>query len=445
MKVALVYAGITSCGFNSSEKGSESTWISHGLCIIGANAKKYGYEVRLFDLRRLKDWDDFAAKIREYNPQVAGISMMSVDYEPVMNSIDIIKKNLPNVKVVVGGVHPTICTDEIKDNEKIDYIITGEGEISFIELLNNIKNNKKSPKIIKGKPPNLDELPFADRDLFEIQEQPIGGQLPLPFVSIISGRGCSYKCNFCQPAEKLIFGAKVRRRSVDNVINELKLLKEKYNFSSFLIHDDCLTEDRGWVVEFCKKYKESGFKRPFACQSRADIICRNEDMVKELASVGLSMFLIGFESGNQRVLNFLKKGTKVEQNIKAAKICRKYNIKIWANYMMGIPTETKEEVWDTVNMIKKIAPDVCAAAFYTPHPGSELFEYCEKNDLSLIKNHSSYRRNPTEPKIKGIDYDFLNKMVNLSMEQTPVIKIRKLYYRIKNKVNRMLNAGCVRY
>jgi len=188
-------------------------------------------------------------------------------------------------------------------------------------------------------------------------------------------------------------------------------------------------------VEFCKKYKEKGFTEPFACQSRADIICRNEDMVKELASAGLFMFLIGFESGNQRVLNFLRKGTKVEHNIKAAKICRKYDIKVWANYMMGIPTETKEEVKDTVNMIRKIAPDVHSPAFYTPHPGSDLFDYCEKNDLSLIKGHAGYRRNPTEPKIKGVDYDFLNKMVAVSMKQTPVIKIRKLYYKIKRKIS----------
>jgi radical SAM superfamily enzyme YgiQ (UPF0313 family) len=94
-------------------------------------------------------------------------------------------------------------------------------------------------------------------------------------------------------------------------------------------------------------------------------------------------------------------------NLKAAKICRKYGISIWANYMLGIPTETKEEVMETITMLKEIDPDYYSPAFYTPHPGSDLYNYCIENDLSLITSHEQYRRNPTEPKIKGVDYGFL--------------------------------------
>lgn len=433
MKVTLIYPGITSCGFCSRDKTSEGTWISHGLCLLSGCAKGAGYDVSLIDLRRLCGWEEFAEKIKRLNPDVVGITLMSVDFEPAMRAVDIIKEKSPKIKIIAGGAHPTICLNELKDNEKIDHIITGEGEVSFIELLNKIKNKENPPKIIQGIPPNLDETPFADREIFGGAEVPIGGQLPAPFVTIIAGRGCIYNCSFCQPAEKLIFGNKVRRRSVDNVIAELKYLKERYDFNSFLIHDDCLTEDRGWILEFCRKYRKEGFGKPFACQSRADIICRNEDMVKELASAGLSMFLIGFESGNQRILNFLRKGTKVEQNLKAAKICRKYNIRIWANYMFGVPTETKKEALDTANMIRKIAPDAYSPAFFTPHPGSDLFAYCEEHNLSLIKSHSGYRRNPNEAKIKGIDYDFLRKAAARAEKQTPFIKARKLYYRIKRK------------
>src|SRR3989338_2773 len=107
----------------------------------------------------------------------------------------------------------------------------------------------------------------------------------------------------------MVFGAKVRRRSVDNVIDELKLLRDMMDFQSLMIHDDCLTEDRPWVSEFCDKYRRDKFRRPFVCQSRADIICKNEDMIKDMASAGLAMMLIGFESGNQRILNLLRKGT----------------------------------------------------------------------------------------------------------------------------------------
>ena len=121
------------------------------------------------------------------------------------------------------------------------------------------------------------------------------------------------------------------------------------------------------------------------------------------------------KAGARGFSTFCEKGTKAEHNYKAAEICHKYGVKIWANYMFGIPTETKEEVMDTVKMIKKIRPDHYSAAFYTPHPGSDLYDYCIENDLSLIKSHDSYRRNPTEAKIKGVDYEFLHWAMQESM------------------------------
>ena len=129
-----------------------------------------------------------------------------------------------------------------------------------------------------------------------------------------------------------------------------------YMFWRFRVHDDCLTEDRTWVTEVCAKYRVEGVPQAFVCQSRVDIITRDPDMVKMMRDAGLKGYFIGFESGNQRVLNFLRKGTTVDRNLEAATVCREYGLVIWANYMMGIPTETKEEVMDTVNMIREIDP-----------------------------------------------------------------------------------------
>jgi radical SAM superfamily enzyme YgiQ (UPF0313 family) len=146
---------------------------------------------------------------------------------------------------------------------------------------------------------------------------------------------------------------------------------------------------------------------------------------------GLEMLLIGFESGNQRVLNFLRKGTTVEQNYKAAAICKKLSIRIWANFMLGIPTETNKEAMDTVKMIKRIKPYVSSPAFYTPHPGSDLFDFCVKNNLSLIKKHEDYKRNPEGQKIKGVDYDFLNKALAELARVPYSVKLRRKIDRLK--------------
>ncbi|PIQ94361.1 MAG: hypothetical protein COS27_08425 [Nitrospirae bacterium CG02_land_8_20_14_3_00_41_53] len=270
MKVTLVYPGITICGFNSYGRDMDSSWISHGLCSISASAKKAGFDVKLIDLRTLKNWEEFENRIKSEKPDIVGITMMSVDYNPAMKCFEIIKKINPGIVTVVGGPHPSICPNEVKDSKNIDHVITGEGEISFVELLNKISGGLKPEKIIVGKPPDINALPFVDRELFSDMEYPIATFLNRPFVTLIAGRGCRYNCNFCQPAERLIFGRKVRRRSVDNVIAELKILRDKYNFKSLLIHDDCLTEDKEWVFDFCDEYKKNKLDQPFVCQSRAE-------------------------------------------------------------------------------------------------------------------------------------------------------------------------------
>ncbi len=435
MRVTLVYPGIVGMGFASAGKGLDAGWVSHGLCILGACARQAGHEVDLIDLRALTGWDHYRAELRRRQPQVIGITMMSVDYNPAVRAAALAKEVDPHIVTVVGGPHPTLALDEVLACPEIDHIVTHEGENAFVALLAGLQAGERPQRVIPGDKPDLDALPFADRDLFlnewrragytlESPEVPLA-DLPAPFVTIIAGRGCIYNCSFCQPAERILFGGRVRRRSVANVLAELAFLRDRYGFRSLMIHDDCLTEDRQWVEEFCRAYKAAGFRQPFFCQSRADIIVRNEDMVRLMHDAGLRGFFIGFESGSQRVLNFLRKGTKVEHNLAAARICRRYGIRIWANYMLGLPTETKDEIMATVRMLKEIDPDWYSPAFYTPHPGSDLYTYCRDNDLSLIKDHDSYRRNPTEVKIKGHDYEFLVWALQESMRRKPLNSLRR--------------------
>jgi len=431
MKIALIYPGITIDGFAKNGIKPKTGWLHHGLCYISAALKKKKHDVFLIDLRQLSGWQELSSVIAKTHPDIVGITMMSLDFDAAVKSAEIVKEVDENIKVIVGGAHPTIMESELVENRYIDYIFKGEAEQTLPEILEDLSSGSIKTKVVTGRMPDLDKIPFVDRSLFKILETPIVPFLKMPFITAIAGRGCTYNCSFCQPAEKIMFGHKVRRISAERFIEELDRTKNKVGLNSLMIHDDCLVEDTTWVEKFLGLYSKVFFKKPFLCQSRADIVVRNPELFKDMRRHGLAMLLIGFESGSQRILNFLRKGTTVEQNYKAASICKRLGIRVWANFMLGIPTETKEEAVETAKMMKRIKPYVLSPAFYTPHPGSGLYKFCMKNDLSLIKKHDGYKRYPDEPKIKGIDYESLKNVLSDLSRVPRSVKLRRKIDRLK--------------
>ena len=431
MKIALLYPGITMDGFAGRGARPKTGYIQHGLCHISSAIKEKGHDVSLIDLRQLSGWEELPSVIRKLNPEIVGITIMSLDFDVALESARIIKETNPAIKVIVGGIHPSIMEEELTKNPDIDYVFKGEAEITLPKILKEIVSGSIKTKVIQGEIPDLDKIPFVDRTLFNVLEAPWAPLFRMPFITTVAGRGCIYNCNFCQPAERKLFGGKVRRVSPGRFMEELTVTKNTIGLESLMIHDDCLVEDVKWIEKFLTLYSKKGFRKPFICQGRADIIVRNPELFRDMEKYGLALILIGFETASQRLLNFLRKGVTVEQNYKAAEICKKLGIRIFANFMLGIPTETKEEALETVKMIKKIKPYVPSPAFYTPLPGSDLFEYCRKNDLSLIKEHSEYKRNPVCPKIKGIDYEFLNKILSEATELPRSTRFRRKIDKMK--------------
>lgn len=411
-------------GFDSFKKVRtiEANFIDHGLSSLSAACKEKGYQVGLIDLRALKGWEHFRQKVQQDDADLYGITSWSLHYRDACECVRIIKESVPHKPVIWGGVHATLNTPQLLSNSSIDYIITGEGEITFLVLLESLSDGSKPPRCVAGERPDLDRIPWADRDLFDCSgelETPMVPDLPIPFVTTNVGRGCPFKCNFCQPAERTVFGNKVRIRSPRNVVDELLYLEERFHFNSFMAHDDLFFLSPRWMMEFCDVHESSGLQKPFICQVRADLMCKFEPVVRRMAEVGFAWAMIGFESGGQRILDLFEKGTTVEQNLKAAKICRKYGIKVWANYMFGAPSETKSEVMDTVRMIWEIEPDHHSPSFFTPTPGSGMADFCEDNDLTVVGDDSSSCRTPIERKIKGVDYDFLEKAIRMAQEGNP--------------------------
>lgn len=446
MKVTLIFPSLNMNGFDSQGKAKthDSEYINHGLAYISANAKKHGHEVDLIDLRTLKGWEHFEEEIKKRKSRVYGISSMTNDFEHAKICFNIIKSIDNDVITVLGGVHASINTDDVLKFQNIDYVITGEGEISFVELLKDLEQGQTPEKLIAGISPDLDEIPWSDRDLFDIEKElnhPFMPYLPTPFVSILIARGCPYKCTFCQPADRTVFGGKVRRRSVANAIDELKYLKDRFDFKSLMVHDDLFTINKKWVLEFCDEYEKAGLPNDIVCQMRADHVHKKEEMTKRLNDIGVKSLIIGFESGSQRILDFLKKSTTVEDNYKAAEICHKYGIKIFANIMFGIPTETNEEAFLTAKMAQDIKAFHLSPTFFTPYIGSDLYDFViENNYLIENLNYEDYDRCAARSKghIKGIDYNFLKELLFHLERQIPLTDIKSINS-FKSKFKKGLN------
>ena len=412
-KVLLIYPGIGISGFNprsNKHNGGEFDWIHHGIAMIGAVLLKAGHQVILSDLRKHRSWTDLAEQIRAYQPDWVGISASYLDTKAARVSAKIAKQNCPSCKVVVGGLSPTLDTNLWLEDSNIDHIITNEGEVSIVKLV----EGSITSRVIRGEKPVLDTLPFVARDLFDYPFELASGFVidqPRPMVTMISARGCPFSCSYCQPAERMVFGKGTRQRPVEHVINELKELRSKYNFKSITWWDDTFTINKEWLTEFCKRYKEEGFTAEMVVCNRSDIICRDEETVKMLADIGVTCFVIGFETGTDRMLNFLKKGTTVEMNIKSAEICRKYGVKVFGTFMLGLPTETPAEAKATIDMIEAINPDYKIVFYFTPIPGTDIYQYCIDNNLILRDDKLSIERTGNyKPKIKGIDYGYLDSL-----------------------------------
>ena len=219
MKIILIYPGNRISNFNTFGNGNaESCSIPHGLATIAAYVSKYGHEIGYIDIRQLKNWTEFKEKIAEDNGFIYGITATTVDFENAIKCAEIIKSIKPDNKIIIGGVHASLTPSDALEIDNFDYVVCGEGEIAILNIMNDIKNGKKIERLIKGTPCDLTVIPNINRDLFNHQEgemiNPFIDELKTPSATIITSRGCPYNCNFCQPAEREIFGGKIRLRPI---------------------------------------------------------------------------------------------------------------------------------------------------------------------------------------------------------------------------------------
>lgn len=216
----------------------------------------------------------------------------------------------------------------------------------------------------------------------------------------------------------------MRERSVGNVMEELRGLQARFGMGSVMLHSDILGSQK-WIEQFTEAFGHTFGYIPFFCQLRADLIVKHPDLVKALSDVGMYWVSLGLESGSDRMLQFMHKGTTVAMNLEAAEILHQNQVNVFCNLIVGSPTETESEMRQTLEMAKKIRPAWWSANPFASFPGSDFYQYCVDHDL-LTNEMYSMTVYPFQRKIKGLDYGVVMKIRDeILTHKRPIVPPKK--------------------
>jgi len=422
------------------------------------------YSIKIIDQRIDRKWKlTLKNELKKERPICVGISAMTgVQIYFALKAAKIVRKVSPKTTLVFGGVHPTLLPEQTIQNKYVDIIILGEGEKSFSELVECLKNNKpiddikgvcfKKNEKIRINPPSfidLNEMPGSPYELINIKNYFLNLYTTRKALSLVTGKGCPHRCAFCY---NVLFNRRIwRQLDEKRMIKEIKILK-KFGAESIDIIDDNFFTNLKRVDRFIRLLEKEKLNLKFVINCRADYIIRmGADLLKKLYEVGFHEFYVGCESGSDRILKLIKKDITVDQILKANRILKETGIRPIYSFIAGFPGETREDIRKTLNLMMKLIKEDANASLtqlkvFTPFPGTELFDICLKHGLKPPKtfedwsnfyyNSASYEwRSKKDRKfLEKLSYitSFLDqKTISWHLGKTPIDRVLiKMYSKI---------------
>lgn len=377
-----------------------------GLAYIGAVLEKNGYIVKIFDLTlehniHIKDKTD---EIIGFSPDIIGISVATHNYSNAIKTASYLK-TMTGASIVFGGPHPTIIPEDVLKNEFIDFVIIGEGEETFLKICQNFYNkefngidglcykdigkNGEDRKIII-QPKNtfikdLDSIPFPARHLLQLDKYSLIDDYGSKMATIMSSRGCPYGCTYCY---KGIFGRTYRQRSPENIVEEIKYCINRFGYRSFYFIDDLFTLNVENVEGLTSAIKKEGLNIRWQCLARVNNA--KLSVFKHMKESGCYKVHFGIESGDQNILNKVKKGITLDQTRNAIRICKEAGIRTKGYFMIGMPGDTIETMQNTLNFAIELEMDDIMFSVTTPFPGTELWNTIDKSKIRSLSDAFYY-------------------------------------------------------
>ena len=376
---------INPCYPGSHYSGGRNTLPPIGVGIIGEMLKLGGVDYEVVDLGLGYGVNYLNQRIKDYQPDAVGISMMTFRYKYLYSILEKIKESYGNIKIIAGGPHITAWKTKVLEQcPAIDFGVSSEGEFTIRELAqgkelstikgliyreeNNIHFNGERELI-----DNLDAIPFPKYEQFELNKYN-------PVVQIISSRGCPYNCIFCQSCS--VLGKKWRGRSAVNIADEIQFWYEK-GYKTFSFVDDNFTLNKNRIYQLCDEIENRHLHsiRLEAPGVRVDLIDRG--LLKRMREIGFWYVAFGIEAGNNKILKVLKKGFTIEQAEQGVRDAVELGFAVKLYFLVGSPYETLQDIQDSINFALKYPIYAVNFGSLMPIPKTELIDWVRKEGRLL--------------------------------------------------------------
>jgi len=372
-----------------------------GLAYIGAVLEENDVKVTILDAPALDmDFQGYQRELANKHVDLLGVQTTTPTVKQALAVGKITKELHPECTVTMGGYHATFMPEQVLENDFVDVVVRNEGEYATLELVDAIENDKPlrnidginyrdGDRIVetpKRRPiEDLDALPFPARHLLPMSEYMLFGRKQV-LATMICSRGCPMGCSFC--ASSAMHGRRVRFRSPENAADEMEQVVDDYKVRMVGFMDDTFTLFPKWVDSFCKGIISRGIDVVWGCTARVDRF--NKELLSQMWKAGCRTLLFGVESGNQKILDNVQKGTKVGQAKRAFKTAKDIGMHTIASMTLGMPGESKTTIDETIGFAKRVNPDYALFSLATPYPGTKFYELASKMGLIRIKDWTHF-------------------------------------------------------
>jgi radical SAM superfamily enzyme YgiQ (UPF0313 family) len=341
-------------------------------------------------------------RIRAFDPGLIGFSSVSNQFRYVAEIASHLRSRGVNAPTIVGGPHASIAPEEVLQTDAVDMVCIGEGEEACLEVVSRLEAGedvsttmnvwvKTDGGIVKNelRPliKDLGRLPFPDRELFSFDRILKANR---GWLSVQASRGCPYQCSYCiNHFMRALYGSSygLRLRPIEHVIAEIAAITRCHSVAMVNFTDDAFTLDRDWTFRFCSVYARQFPGLPFACNARAT--CFDGELAKALREGGCAEVKIGLESGCRRIRErILGRPMSDEEIERAFASAHKVGLRTWSLNMLGAPTETPQEVQQTIRMNARIRPYALWCSILYPYKGTQIRKRCERDGLILSDRES---------------------------------------------------------